>query len=90
MGEIVGFPAPSRVTCPEFRARLATEAAEKKAESVIAGMVLVWIPPGEFRMGSTSVEAAANEGTANPWLLSRQVRGHSGAVEDRHKQATRR
>ena len=37
------------------------EEARKRAEAVIAGIEFVWIPPGQFRMGSTSAEADDDE-----------------------------
>ena len=42
-------------------ARAAAEEARKKAETVIAAMEFVWIPAGEFRMGSTSSRADGDE-----------------------------
>lgn len=42
-------------------AKAAAEEARKKAETVIAGMEFVWIPAGEFRMGSTSSAADDHE-----------------------------
>ena len=42
-------------------ARAAAEEARKKAEAVIAAMEFVWIPAGEFRMGSRSSRANDNE-----------------------------
>ena len=42
-------------------ARAAAEEARKKAAAVIAAMEFVWIPPGEFRMGSTSSRADDDE-----------------------------
>ena len=42
-------------------ARAAAEEARKKAEAVIAAMEFVWIPAGEFRMGSTSSRAYRDE-----------------------------
>ena len=37
------------------------EEARKRAETVIAGIEFVWVPPGQFRMGSTSAEADDDE-----------------------------
>ena len=46
-------------------ARAAAEEARKKAETLIADVIagdgFVWIPPGEFRMGSNSFEARDDE-----------------------------
>ena len=41
--------------------RRMAEEARKKAEAVIAAMEFVWIPAGEFRMGSTSSRGDDNE-----------------------------
>ena len=42
-------------------AKVAAEEARKRAETVIAGTEFVWVPAGEFRMGSTSSEASDDE-----------------------------
>ena len=34
---------------------------ERRSRTLLAGMEFVWIPPGEFRMGSTSTEALFDE-----------------------------
>ena len=39
----------------------AADEARKKAETVIAGMEFVWVPAGEFRMGSTGADAHSKE-----------------------------
>ena len=47
------------------------------------GMEFVWIPAGDFRMGSTSLEAEDDEQPVtrvriSQGLLARQVRGDAG------------
>ena len=43
------------------QAKAAAEEARRRAESVIAGMEFVWVPEGEFLMGSESEEADDDE-----------------------------
>ena len=42
-------------------AEAAAGEARRKAEAVISGMEFVWVPAGEFRMGSKSSEASSDE-----------------------------
>ena len=67
------------------QAKAAAEEARRRAEPVIAGMEFVWVPAGEFLMGSESEEAEDDEQPADasadqPGVFPGEIRGDAGGV----------
>ena len=65
--------------------RKIAEERRKIVDALVAGNDFVWIPPGEFRMGSKSSEAGDDERPRTrvrdqPGVLPGQVRGDAGGV----------
>ncbi len=52
-------------------ARRRAEEERKRVEEILDGMEFVWVPPGEFRMGSKSSEANDNERSRTRVQISR-------------------